>query len=65
MDGGARPGWYIYPDETQAYPFRTGQPIEILDNPVSLSGEDVLPGLVFEVRRLIFVRHDRLSGHGE
>lgn len=65
MDGGARLGWYIDPYETQAYIFRPGQPIEILDDPVSLSGEDVLPGFVFEVRRLIFVRHDRLSGNGD
>ena len=62
---GARLGWYIDPYETRAYVFRPGQPVEILDNPESLSGEDVLPGFVFEVRRLIFARHDRLSGNGD
>ena len=65
MEGGARLGWYIDPYEIQAYIFRPSQPVEILDNPESLSGEDVLPGFVFEVRRLIFARHDQLSGHGE
>ena len=65
MEGGARLGWYIDPYETRAYVFRPGQPVEILDNPESLSGEDVLPGFVFEVRHLIFARHDRLSGNGD
>ena len=65
MEGGARLGWYIDPYETRAYVFRLGQPVEILDNPESLSGEDVLPGFVFEVERLIFARHGRLSGNGD
>ena len=65
MDGGARLGWYIDPYETRTYLFRPGQPVEILDNPESLSGEDVLPGFVFEVRRLIFARHGRSSGSGD
>ena len=65
LDGGARLGWYIDPYETRTYTFRPGQPVEILDNPETLSGEDVLPGFVFEVRRLIFARHGRLSGNGD
>ena len=65
MDGGARLGWYLDPYETRAYVFRPGQSAEILDNPETLSGEGVLPGFVFEVRRLIFARHNPLPGHGE
>ncbi|MCE2501459.1 MAG: Uma2 family endonuclease [Dehalococcoidia bacterium] len=65
MDGGARLGWYLDPYETRAYIFRPGQPVEILDNPETLSGEDVLPGFVFEVRRLIFARHVRSFGNGD
>lgn len=65
MDGGARLGWYLDPYETRAYVFRPGQPVEILDNPEILSGEDVLPGFVFEVRRLIFARHGQLLGNGD
>ena len=65
MDGGARLGWYIDPYETRAYVFRPGQPVAILDDPETLSGEDVLPGFLFEVRRLIFARHGRLSGNGD
>ena len=65
MDGGARLGWYLDPYETRAYIFRPGRPVEILDNPETLSGEDVLPGFVFEVRRLIFARHARLNHDGD
>ena len=65
MDGGTRLGWYLDPYETRAYVFRPGQPAEILDNPETLSGEEVLPGFVFEVQRLIFARHNPPSGHGE
>ena len=65
MDGGARLGWYVDPYQTRAYIFRPGRPVEILDNPETLSGEDVLPGFVFEVRRLIFARHARLNHDGD
>ena len=65
MDGGASLGWYLDPYETRAYIFRPGRPVEILDNPETLSGEDMLPGFVFEVRRLIFARHARLNHDGD
>ena len=65
MAGGARLGWYLDPYATRAYVFRPGQPVEILENPETLSGEDVLPGFVFEVRRLIFARHAESSGNGD
>ena len=57
LDAGARLGWYLDPYAVRAYIFRPGQPVEILDNPETLSGADVLPGFVFEVRRLIFARY--------
>ena len=57
LDGGARLGWYLDPYETRAYVFRPGQHVETLENPETLSGEDILPGFLFEVRRLIFARH--------
>ncbi|MDE2785379.1 MAG: Uma2 family endonuclease [Chloroflexota bacterium] len=57
MDGGATLGWGIDSRQRRAYIYRAGvaEP-EILDNPESLSGEDLLPGFIFEVRRLIFDR---------
>ena len=58
LAGGARLCWGIDPRNRRAYIYRTGQDEpEILENPETLSGEDVLPGFVFEVRRLIFDRY--------
>lgn len=55
LDGGAKLGWLVAVRERRAYIYRAGQDEpEILDNPETLSGEDVLPGFLFEVRRLIF-----------
>ena len=65
MAGGAKLGWYLDPYEIRAYIFRPGRAVEVLENPETLSGEDVLPGFVFEVRRLTFARHGRLSGNGD
>ncbi len=57
MDGGAALGWGIDSRQRRAYVYRAGadEP-EILEDPETLSGEDLLPGFVFEVRRLIFER---------
>ena len=65
MDGGARLGWYIDPYGRRAYVYRTGREVEVLDDPETLSGEDVLTGFAFEVKRLVFDRYAELTGHGE
>ena len=58
MAAGARLGWGIDPRQRRAYIYRPNQDEpEILDNPETLSGEDVLPGFAFPVRRLIFDRY--------
>ena len=58
MAAGAKLGWGIDPRHRRAYIYRAGQPEpEILDDPETLSGEDVLPGFVFAVGRLIFDRY--------
>ena len=57
IDGGARLGWGIDPRNRQVYLFRAGQvEPELLEDPETLSGEDVLPGFTFQVRSLIFDR---------
>ena len=62
MDAGARLGWAIDPFNRHTYLYRAGQAEpELLENPETLSGEDVLPGFVFDVRRLIFDRHTEES----
>ncbi|MCY3691361.1 MAG: Uma2 family endonuclease [Chloroflexota bacterium] len=65
MDGGSRLGWYIDPYERRVHVFRAGQDAEILDDPETLSGEDVLTGFVLEVRRLVFARYAELSDDGD
>ncbi len=62
MDGGAKLGWYLDPYETRAYIYRAGQDVDILDNPETLSGEDVLPGFVFQIGRLVFDRYREIAG---
>ena len=55
MDGGARLGWLIDPRNRRVYVYRTGRPEpEILEDPETLDGEDVLPGFSFAVRQYIF-----------
>ena len=55
MDNGARLAWLIDPIERTVRIYRAGavEP-ELLTDPETLDGEDVLSGFVFEVRRLIF-----------
>ena len=65
MDGGARLGWYIDPYGRRVYVYRAGREVEVLEDPETLSGEDVLSGFVFEVKRLVFDRYAELTGHGE
>lgn len=52
MANGCRLGWLIEPRRRQVAIYRAGQPVEILQQPVSLSGETVLPGFVLDVRAL-------------
>ena len=55
MDGGARLGWLIDPTNRQVYVYRAGQPEpELLEDPETLDGEDVMPGFSFSVRQYIF-----------
>ena len=50
-------GWLIDARNRQVYIYRAGQPEpELLENPATLSGEDVLPSFTFEVTRWIFDR---------
>ena len=55
MDGGARLGWLIDPANRQVYIYRAGQPEpEVLEDPETLDGEEVMPGFSFGVRQYIF-----------
>ena len=58
LANGAKLGWLIDPYHRRVYIYRPGVPIEVLDDPETISGDPVLPGFVFEVRRRIFSLHD-------
>ena len=51
---GARLGWLIDPRNRRVAIYRPGQEPEVLEDPETLSGEDVMPGFEFRVRELIF-----------
>ena len=59
---GALLGWLIDPYHRRVYVYRPGVDVEMLDDPETVSGEPVLPGFVFEVRRRIFALHDAARG---
>jgi Uma2 family endonuclease len=52
FDNGCRLGWLIDPRTQQVEVYRPAQPIEVLQAPATLSGEEVLPGFVLDLHRL-------------
>jgi Uma2 family endonuclease len=52
LENGARLGWLIDPKNRRVEIYRLGGEVEVLENPVELSGEDVLPGFVLNLRKL-------------
>ena len=52
IDNGARLGWLIDPQNRRVEIYRQQAEVEILLDPVELSGEDVLPGFVLNLRRV-------------
>jgi len=53
MDNGASLGWLLNPQDQQVEIYRQGQDKEVLSNPTSLSGEEVLPGFVLDLRGIL------------
>jgi Uma2 family endonuclease len=49
MSCGVKLGWLINPDAERVEIYRQGQNKEAIDSPISLSGEDVLPGLTVDL----------------
>ena len=52
LENGVRLGWLIDPQSKQVYVYRTGQPVEILDKPDTVSGDPVLPGFVLHLNAI-------------
>ena len=49
LDNGVKLGWLIEPSGKTAEIYRLGKQVEILNNPQTLSGEDILPGFVLDL----------------
>ncbi|MDJ1169499.1 Uma2 family endonuclease [Roseofilum sp. BLCC_M154] len=52
MDNGAKLGWLIDPQNRTVEIYRVGLDVEILTNPPELSGENLLPGFILNLRRV-------------
>ena len=50
MENGVKLGWLIDPKTRRVEIYRQGQPVEVLESPTELSGEDVLPGFVLNMQ---------------
>ena len=52
LEQGARLGWLIDPKTKEVEISRQGRPVEILKNPRTVSGEDVLPGFTLDLNEI-------------
>ena len=52
LDNGVKLGWLIEPEAKTVEIYRVGQQVEILNNPQTLSGEDVLPGFTLDLSEI-------------
>lgn len=43
-------GWLINPQDKQVEIYRQGQEVEVVESPLTLSGEEVLPGLGLQLK---------------
>ena len=53
MENGASLGWLINPKNKQVEIYRLNQNVEILENPATVSGENVLPGFVLSLEQIM------------
>lgn len=54
LSQGARLGWMIDLVDGKVEIYRPEQPVEVLERPLTLSGEDVLPGFVLDMKGILF-----------
>jgi Uma2 family endonuclease len=53
IENGAQLGWLIDRKNKRVEIYRPGEDVEILNNPTSLSGENVLPGFVLNLQQIM------------
>jgi Uma2 family endonuclease len=52
LDNGVKLGWLIEPAAKTVEVYRQGKQVEVLNNPLTLSGENVLPGFVLDLSKI-------------
>jgi len=52
LENGTQLGWLIDPQNQRVEIYRLGKEVEILQSPVNLSGENVLPGFVLDLQEI-------------
>ncbi len=52
LDNGVKLGWLIEPAAKTVEIYRIGQQVEVLNNPQTLSGENILPGFVLDLSEI-------------
>ena len=52
MENGCRLGWLINRKKREVEIYRPGQDVEVLHSPLTLSGENVLPGFVLNLQKI-------------
>ncbi|MBN3897641.1 MAG: Uma2 family endonuclease [Nostoc sp.] len=52
IDNGVRLGWLINRKSRQVEIYRQGQEVEVLESPVTLSGEDILQGFILNIEAI-------------
>ena len=52
LDNGAKLGWLINRKKKQVEIYRPDREVEVLNNPSTLSGEDLLPGFVLKLAKI-------------
>ena len=52
LDNGVKLGWLIEPEAKTVEIYKVGQQVKILNNPQTLSGEDVLPGFILDLSEI-------------
>ena len=53
IENGTELGWLIDRKNKRVEIYRPGKDVEVLDNPASLSGENVLPGFVLDLQQIM------------
>ncbi len=52
LENGVKLGWLIEPSAKKVEIYRLGQSVEVLNNPQTLSGEDILPGFTLDLTEI-------------